>query len=85
MKKRLLGKTGVTVAELGLGTAFMAAQGQAGVDECVASAMERGVIYIDTAANYGKGKDEEMLGTAFGAPALAIWICRHNRASPCPS
>ncbi|MBN62057.1 MAG: hypothetical protein CME20_11935 [Gemmatimonadetes bacterium] len=64
MKKRLLGKTGVTVAELGLGTAFMAAQGQAGVDECVARAMERGVNYIDTAANYGKGKDEEMLGTA---------------------
>ena len=54
----------MTVAELGLGTAFMAAQGQAGVDECVARAMERGVNYIDTAANYGKGKDEEMLGTA---------------------
>ena len=64
MKNRILGKTNATVGQLGLGTCFMAGQGQAGVDECVARALERGVNYFDTAANYGKGQDERMLGAA---------------------
>jgi len=64
MKTRILGKTGQQVSELGLGTCFMAGQGQAGVDHCAAWAIDQGVNYFDTAANYGNGRDEQMLGPA---------------------
>ena len=64
MKRRTLGKTGESVSELGLGTCFMARQGQEGVNTCVARAVDRGVTYFDTAADYGKGNDERMLGKA---------------------
>lgn len=64
MRTRLLGKTGRQVSELGLGTCFMAGQGQEGVDRCVAWAVDHGVSYFDTAADYGKGNDERLLGHA---------------------
>ena len=64
MKTRVLGKTGRQVSELGLGTCFMAGQGQEGVNRCVAWAVDHGVNYFDTAADYGKGNDERMLGLA---------------------
>ena len=64
MKTRILGKTGLNVSELGLGSAFMAGQGQDGANRCVDYAVDHGVNYFDTAANYGDGRDETMLGTA---------------------
>ena len=64
MKTGILGKTGLNVSELGLGSAFMAGQGQDGVDRCVDYAVDHGVNYFDTAANYGDGRDETMLGAA---------------------
>ena len=64
MKTRTLGKTGLNVSELGLGSAFMAGQGQDGADRCVDYAVDHGVNYFDTAANYGDGRDETMLGAA---------------------
>ena len=64
MKSRVLGKTDVAVSELGLGTCFMSGQGQRGVNECVVRALDRGINYFDTAADYGKGRDERMLGEA---------------------
>ena len=64
IKTRTLGKTGLNVSELGLGSAFMAGQGQDGVDRCVDYAVDHGVNYFDTAANYGDGRDEAMLGAA---------------------
>ena len=64
MKTRILGKTGLNISELGLGSAFMAGQGQDGADQCVDYAVDHGVNYFDTAANYGEGRDETMLGTA---------------------
>ena len=64
MKTRILGKTELSVSELGLGSAFMAGQGQDGVDRCVDYAVDHGVNYFDTAANYGDGRDETMLGAA---------------------
>ena len=64
MKTRILGKTGLNVSELGLGSAFMAGQGQEGVNRCVDYAIDHGVNYFDTSANYGDGRDETMLGAA---------------------
>ena len=64
IKTRILGKTGLNVSELGLGSAFMAGQGQDGANRCVDYAVDHGVNYFDTAANYGDGRDETMLGAA---------------------
>ena len=64
VKTRILGKTGLNVSELGLGSAFMAGQGQDGANRCVDYAVDHGVNYFDTAANYGDGRDETMLGVA---------------------
>lgn len=64
MERRALGRTGVVVGELGLGTCFMSNQGQQGVNDCVARAVDRGIDYFDTAANYGRGSQENMLGVA---------------------
>ena len=64
MKTRILGKTGLNVSELGLGSGFMAGQGQGGVNRCVDYAIDHDVNYFDTAANYGDGRDETMLGAA---------------------
>lgn len=64
MNTRILGKTGLKVSELGLGSAFMAAQGQNSLNHCIYYAIEQGVNYFDTAANYGNGMDETMLGVA---------------------
>ena len=47
MGRRALGKTGVPVDELGLGTCFMPNQGQQGVNDCVARAVDRGIDYFD--------------------------------------
>ncbi len=64
MKTRILGKTGLNISEIGLGSAFMAGQGQDGVNRCVDYAIDHGVNYFDTSANYGDGTDETMLGVA---------------------
>lgn len=64
MNKRYFGSTNVTVSELGLGTCFMARQGQENVNFCVSHSIDQGITYFDTAADYGKGNDEKMLGIA---------------------
>ena len=64
MKTRVLGKTELKVSELGLGSAFMTAQGQKSLNHCIDYVIEQGVNYFDTAANYGNGMDETMLGVA---------------------
>ncbi len=64
MKTRVLGKTGLNVSELGLGSAFMAKQGQENLNRCVDYAIEHGMNYFDTAANYGDSNDETMFGIA---------------------
>ena len=74
MKTRLLGKTGRQVSELGLGTCFMAGQGQEGVSRCTAWAVDHGVNYFDTAADYGKGNDEHMLGLALAGRRDRVFL-----------
>lgn len=64
MNYRALGKTGLKVSELGLGTCYMAEQGQNNVNRCVDFAVDSGINYFDTAADYGRGTDESMLGIA---------------------
>lgn len=66
MKKRPLGKTGLELSALGFGASSIGAEFRSiDVDEalrCVNVAMDRGMNYIDTAAYYGRGMSEIMLG-----------------------
>lgn len=64
MKRRLLGRTGLEVSEIGLGGLFLASwfNDQAGATAVVKRAVEIGINYIDTAPTYGNS--EEQLGGA---------------------
>ena len=66
MHYRPLGKTGLSVSVLSQGGAAIGQQygpvSAAEAAECVHSAIDAGVNLIDTAAYYGKGQSEKMLG-----------------------
>ena len=67
IRKRVLGRTGLTVTELGLGGYMFT--GEFGVPQSEAHAildlaLESGINYIDTAAMYGFGEGEELVGRA---------------------
>lgn len=66
MEYRLLGRTGLAVSVMSQGGAAIGQQygpvSLAEVADCVHAAIDAGVNLIDTAAYYGLGKSEEMLG-----------------------
>jgi len=66
MKKRRLGNTGLDLSILSFGASSIGAEFRA-IDmedalRCVRVALDRGMNYIDTAAYYGRGMSEIMLG-----------------------
>ena len=70
MKYRTLGKTGISVSEIGFGTWGLGGDSYGPVDEkeAVAAlelAFEKGINFYDTADLYGAGKSEETLGKTF--------------------
>lgn len=66
MLRRPLGKTGTTVSAIGLGCMGMSEFYGPGDDqqslETLATALEQGVDFVDTADMYGLGHNEELLG-----------------------
>jgi len=71
MKYRLLGRTGVKVSELCLGTMTfgenflnIAVVDQAGANQMVARSLEAGINFFDTADVYAYGQSETILGQA---------------------
>jgi len=67
MEYRNLGRSGVKVSPLCLGTmTFGAATDEATAGRIVAKAREQGVNFIDTADAYNAGKSEEIVGRAVG-------------------
>jgi aryl-alcohol dehydrogenase-like predicted oxidoreductase len=66
VEKRRLGKTGLDVSLLGFGCGavggLMVGGAPADQERAVARALELGVNYFDTAAQYGNGRSEENIG-----------------------
>lgn len=66
MEYRRLGKTGIRVSELSLGS-WVTFHTQAGVDDAVelmSAAYDAGVNFFDNAEAYARGKSEEVMGAA---------------------
>lgn len=71
MRKRPLGKTGLFVSEMSLGTWGLSGDGYGPVDEGVATTViercvEMGMNLVETADAYGGGKMEALLGRVIG-------------------
>ncbi|HEY8088544.1 MAG TPA: aldo/keto reductase [Polyangiaceae bacterium] len=71
MRLRALGKTGLRVSELALGTWGLSGDGYGAVDEAEAvraleRALEMGMNLVDTADAYGGGRMERLVGKAVG-------------------
>ena len=65
MKYRRVGKSGLTVSEMGIGCfSFGEFVDAKGAEAVVHHAMDRGINYFDTADSYGIGTSEERLGAA---------------------
>ena len=66
MEKRPLGKTGIELTKLSFGASSLGAEFRSvdlnEVTQCVHVAIDSGMNYIDTAAYYGRGMSEIMLG-----------------------
>ncbi|MCG8652568.1 MAG: aldo/keto reductase [Pirellulales bacterium] len=66
MEKRPLGGTGLELSKLSFGASSLGAEFRridvAEALQCVQVALDRGINYIDTAAYYGRGMSEVMLG-----------------------
>ena len=67
MKFRTLGKTGIKISEIGLGTWEISGDVYGKKDnnesiKAIHTAIELGINFIDTAAGYGKGHAEELIG-----------------------
>ena len=91
MKYNLLGRTGLKVSELCLGTMTFGAKffniaevDQAGANEMVARSLEAGINFFDTADVYSYGESEEILGRAIeesGARRDAVVIATKVRGA----
>ena len=89
MKYRLLGRTGLLVSELCLGTMtffgkgfweVVGKQGQDLANEIVARSLDAGINFIDTANVYSFGESETMLGKALaGRPRDEVIIATKVR------
>ena len=81
MQKRLLGSTGISVSELGLGTWGLSGDGYSPLPESeqdgvIERALALGVTLFDTADSYGKGAMETRLGERLAAHPEAVIVTK---------
>jgi aryl-alcohol dehydrogenase-like predicted oxidoreductase len=78
MKFRVLGKTGLKVSEIGFGGwALGGSWGSQDDKDSIAAlhaAIDRGVNFIDTAAGYGKGKSERIIGQVLRERSDEVYV-----------
>lgn len=78
MRKRLFGKTGVEVSEIGHGTWTMGShwglRDDAAALDSLKLAIQSGVSFIDTAAVYGNGHSERLIGQTLKNISAEIFV-----------
>ncbi|MFO0919630.1 MAG: aldo/keto reductase [Planctomycetaceae bacterium] len=80
MKYRLLGRTGVQVSELCLGTMmFGGPTNEADSIRIMHAAIDQGINFFDTADMYSLGKSEEVVGRALGGKRDDIVLATKGR------
>lgn len=80
MKYRTLGKTGLTVSEIGLGCWQLAStawgtQDSPDGERIVQTALDQGCTFFDTAPGYGAGRSESVLGQALKGWRSQVVLC----------
>ena len=79
MKHRTLGKSGLDVSEIGFGAwaigGSWGAQNEKDSLEALEIALDRGVNFIDTAAGYGNGKSERIIGKFLKSRSEKVTVC----------
>jgi len=81
MEQRALGRTGISVSELGLGTWGLSGDGysplpEADQDAVIERALALGVTLFDTADSYGKGAMEARLGERLAGHPEAVIVTK---------
>jgi aryl-alcohol dehydrogenase-like predicted oxidoreductase len=79
MKKRILGKTGFEISEVGLGTWQVGGKwgsvfSHTNADKILNSAIDKGVNFIDTADVYGNGESEKAVGRLVRSRSERIYV-----------
>ena len=76
MPQRTLGKTGVkvSVVALGSGSRWLAYKDEAKAHEAMTKALDSGVTYVDTAYAYGNGQSETWIGNLLGERRKQLFL-----------
>jgi aryl-alcohol dehydrogenase-like predicted oxidoreductase len=76
MPMRVLGRTGVKVSILGFGggSRFLMYKEEEKAGEALNRALDLGITYVDSAATYGNGRSEELIGKYLGKRREKIWL-----------
>jgi len=90
MEYRNLGRSGLKVSPLCLGTMMLGAWGNTDEAECVSivhRALDAGINFVDTSNNYGEGSSEEIVGKALeGRRSKAVLATKvWSRMGPGPN
>ena len=86
MKYRKFGNTGLEISEIGFGAWAIGGswgnQKDSDSLEALEIALDRGVTFIDTAAGYGRGKSERIIGEFLKSRSEVVTVC--TKTPPVP-
>jgi len=86
MKKRKFGNSGPEISEIGFGAWAIGGSWGAQSDkdslEGLETALDRGVNFIDTAAGYGEGKSERIIGEFLKSRSEQVIVCTKTPPAP---
>lgn len=88
MRQRTLGRTGIAVSEIGFGGwAIGGSWGEQKEDDSVAAlhrALDLGCTFIDTAAGYGDGRSERIIGRVLKQRGERVFVATKTPPAPGP-
>ncbi|MCK5068552.1 MAG: aldo/keto reductase [Bacteroidales bacterium] len=86
MKYRKFGNTGLEVSEIGFGAWAIGGswgeQSEKDSLEALETALDQGVNFIDTAAGYGNGKSERIIGEFLKSRSETVYVCTKTPPAP---